>query len=65
MQITNTIEIVCAVCGESLPIPLFSKDPVRGVFVIEAMPCQKCNKENTIQTSNCTGHTDHSIANPI
>jgi len=43
MQITNTIEVVCANCGSYLPVVLGTKIvAVRGVYIIEAMPCPKC-----------------------
>ena len=47
MQIINTIEIVCAKCGASMPMPIFSpkKDEIRGVFTIEVMPCMHCAKQ--------------------
>ena len=44
MQIINTIEIVCANCGKPVPVPLFSpkRDRVRGVWIVEVMPCHNC-----------------------
>ena len=44
MQIINTIEIVCANCGKPVPVPLSSpkRDKVRGVWIVEVMPCHNC-----------------------
>ncbi len=48
MQIINTIEIVCAECGYSLPTIGPIIDSNRGVYLFKVMPCQACGLKQPI-----------------
>lgn len=46
MQITATIDIVCAKCGRDMPVDMdVGREPARNRYIYRVMPCQCCDDD--------------------
>jgi len=56
MQIINTIEIVCSICGKSMPVEKnIDREFEMNRYIFRVMPCACNGKQQPRQAVNLTG----------